>query len=1331
MIIYFADRQMQVLGHASTEMLNGYVITEDLKTEEIETGAVIFTCRVEYNKKNRLALERMTNAGNYLLRSCDGEKEFYTIIDSDIDTRNQEIYIYAENAGLDLLNEIAGEFEATESKNAEWYINKYILDSGFEIGINEIPSDTVRKLKWDGESTATARLASIATQFGGYEISFSFDIKGLEITHKYVNIHKERGKDNGVQLRLNRELDRIVTTRTVANLATAFVCEGGVPDKAEEPITFSSTNYTWSDDDDDFFIDGNILKSKKANEKWSRYVWNKEPNKLANGEGYIVRPYSYNTTDPATLRAHAVTELKKVCDMQVNYEVDIKRLPEGVKIGDRVNIVDDAGETYISSRILMLESSVVDQKHTATIGETLIKKSGISQKVADLAADFAKTSQSAARALSVATNAQTAATEAQGLVAAAAESAREANAAADEAQKSASAASGSSAEAAAKALAAEAAANQAAGSVNSIKQSVENAQVAAENAAKAAETAEGEALKASEAASKAATDAGEAKNAAGAAKTASDSAVEKANTAIDAAGESKTLARAASDTAAAAKLDAEQAEKDVNDLSKELETTVSTMKADYARKTDLTETTAELESQIRRNAGLLSSTISMQSVIDETANDAQSLAEQALAKATKAQELADQASADAKEAQDAADEAEQEAASAQAEADIANEAAATAQAVVDKAESDLAAAKADLETISGRADATGEEIAAAEQAVAEAQAAADTAKGAAAGALETAAAAQATADAAIKAASEAQATADAAALNAKNAQSLANQTTAAYEAQATADKAVSDASDAQDTAAQAVKDAAEADKKAQKAQDDAAAADTEAKNAAAQVAQAQTTLATAKKTLADTLAKVDATEEEIAAAEQAVEDAKAAVETAITNAAKATGAAELAAAFAKDARTAADAAQTAADNAQKVADEAKDAAEKAQKAVDDLSVTVTEQWTAISQKADALVLEAYKKEVESIQVGGRNLLLFTSGLPLDYSMAEGIGSWAANGLTETEDGLRMDVGDTVDSHSFQIKLSHTGAVENGEEVTLSFDYRGNLTKFGSFYFVRSNNTTAHMIPKWNIEASETEWKHFSATFSMENVNTEDAKCTSILLFYGHKTTTGNGTWVEIKKQSLKLEKGNKATDWTYAPEDFLDDITAAEEKAQEAIKSISEAQSQIQLLADSIKNFVRSDKEGSLFVQEKDGLYYFDISNIQESLNNATEGLDELEGVVSDANGEIDILKTAAADLMLRTEYVRSYTNENDEPCLELGEGDSTFKVRITNKEIQFEEDGAVPASINRKMLVIEKTMVKQELQFGDDTEEGVDGVWIWKRRSNGNLGLTWKEVNS
>ena len=61
----------------------------------------------------------------------------------------------------------------------------------------------------------------------------------------------------------------------------------------------------------------------------------------------------------------------------------LEKLPENVKIGDRVNIIDDEGGLYLSTRILKLEVSIAEKEQTATLGEYLIKGSGIARKVLD------------------------------------------------------------------------------------------------------------------------------------------------------------------------------------------------------------------------------------------------------------------------------------------------------------------------------------------------------------------------------------------------------------------------------------------------------------------------------------------------------------------------------------------------------------------------------------------------------------------------------------------------------------------------------------------------------------------------------------------------------------------------------------------------------------------------------------------------------------------------------------------------------------------------------------------------------------------------------------
>lgn len=384
MIIYFSDRKMNILGYASDRLQKGYIIQDDKKTEDVETGVAILECTIGYNSATLRDLDRCMEVGNYILRSNDGEKEFYTIIESERDSKDQTIYIYAEDAGMDLLNEVVGPYAADQAYDIEFYVNKFAADTGFEIGINEIPNLT-RKLSWEGEATATERIASVATQFDDAEISYSFETKGMIITHKYINIHKQRGKDSGIQLRLNREIDRVIVNKSVANLATALIATGGTPEGEDKAITLEGYEY----DDGDFYVSGIRLNSRSALAKWSRYVWDKEPGRLEGYTGHIVQRYSYDTTSQSELCNRAITELKKRSQIEVNYEIEISEFPENLQIGDRADIVDDGGNLYVSSRILKLETSVTGRSRKATLGDYLIRSSGISERIEELAEQFA------------------------------------------------------------------------------------------------------------------------------------------------------------------------------------------------------------------------------------------------------------------------------------------------------------------------------------------------------------------------------------------------------------------------------------------------------------------------------------------------------------------------------------------------------------------------------------------------------------------------------------------------------------------------------------------------------------------------------------------------------------------------------------------------------------------------------------------------------------------------------------------------------------------------------------------------------------------------------
>lgn len=344
------------------------------------------------------------------------------------------------------------------------------------------------------------------------------------------------------------------------------------------------------------------------------------------------------------------------------------------------------------------------------------------------------------------------------------------------------------------------------------------------------------------------------------------------------------------------------------------------------------------------------------------------------------------------------------------------------------------------------------------------------------------------------------------------------------------------------------------------------AADTAKSNAAtaqSKADEAAKNLATAQQNLKTLQSQANATDEQLTAAKAEVEKAKTA---------------------AANAQSTANTAKSNAATAQSTADTAKANAKTAQDDVNALKNRVTSAETSIKQNSDAIALRATRTEVTSaidgISVGGRNLFYKTKETPIAKSDEGNTGrnynsldsNFGSGGsLTKTADGLKLVFGSDANV-SIQVPLAEFGNVENEETVTVSFTYRGNIHQFGVFYFLQKTgyNVAVDNFPSLNEDGS---WHKYSHTFSSSQANVRT--CTSCLLFYAN-TSYSNSKWIEIKAGTLKLEKGNKPTDWSPAPEDLQNDATTKANNALASAKTYADAQ--IKVSADSIKSEVSSVK---------------------------------------------------------------------------------------------------------------------------------------------------------
>lgn len=392
MIIFFFDRFWNPLGKASAKLPKGVTYYDDHEVEDVETGTSTFEVYVGFDEDNRNIVRAYGQEATYFVTADqEGHGRLWSVIDDESDEEAMFHYFYGEDAGMDLINEMLPAWGSPGSaKPIVYYIERAAADSGFEIGINEIPNLT-RTLEWDGEATGLNRLQSIFTQFDNAELQFRFDIdeNTLELKHKYIDILKKRGNDTGIELRMNREVKNIRMKRSRANMFNAYRCYGATPEGKENPITLNGYSLTTAQKEINpetgkarFVLSGNILKDTESNAKYSRYL---NPYEQGEDEGYYTGIYNSEATTQNALANETILQLKKTGYPEVNYEVDVIDAPRTLKAGDYVSIVNDKDELYLEGRILKTDRSRSNDTFEITLGDYLIRDSGIAEQIQAMA----------------------------------------------------------------------------------------------------------------------------------------------------------------------------------------------------------------------------------------------------------------------------------------------------------------------------------------------------------------------------------------------------------------------------------------------------------------------------------------------------------------------------------------------------------------------------------------------------------------------------------------------------------------------------------------------------------------------------------------------------------------------------------------------------------------------------------------------------------------------------------------------------------------------------------------------------------------------------------
>lgn len=305
--------------------------------------------------------------------------------------------------------------------------------------------------------------------------------------------------------------------------------------------------------------------------------------------------------------------------------------------------------------------------------------------------------------------------------------------------------------------------------------------------------------------------------------------------------------------------------------------------------------------------------------------------------------------------------------------------------------------------------------------------------------------------------------------------------------------------------------------------------------------------------------------------------------------------------------------------------------------------------------------------VGSVEVGGRNLIKNT---------AMTSGAFRYNHVNKAgEGGLKIG---TI--------LGLTEAITQPNKYTLTLRARGVSDRSIILYQISPlGNSTINFINKTDLTE---DFKTFSVTFTPAKANITD------LWIYTYYSSTAYSSWFEIEPKSLKLEKGNIATDWSQANEDVQAIIDANQTLTQSQMLALEErsALARDNAIAEAMKNTISE-------VEAKWQTWY--------NLNTA----DEKQKVANDIASLFDRVakfEQNLGDASAKFEFINNETLIGEEGVA-IGDKEGKAKLFLSNDSISFVTNGVAQMTLTGDTLTIKNGLFTERIQIGNYVEEVYD----------------------
>lgn len=277
--------------------------------------------------------------GNYIMcRDSTGRGYWFTIYDDEDSLNGDDRALSCYSGTIDIVAEECPPFEETVPRSFGWYFSKVFIDTGIQLGINEL-SGMTRTLKFDSQNATNAEMLQfVLNAFDNAEARLDVTFDGSRPTKLTLNVFKRLG-ETVPKVLLSDESDSLTDldrTGSISELGTSLLCYGAQDDNQKE-ISLVGKYYEEKDSNGNILYvspkDSPRIFSVKAHEEYYVQLPGKKTGEF---DGYINRSYQSEASTQDSLWNEGLAQLKKIDHAIVDYKAT--GYVEGCDIGDNVQI---------------------------------------------------------------------------------------------------------------------------------------------------------------------------------------------------------------------------------------------------------------------------------------------------------------------------------------------------------------------------------------------------------------------------------------------------------------------------------------------------------------------------------------------------------------------------------------------------------------------------------------------------------------------------------------------------------------------------------------------------------------------------------------------------------------------------------------------------------------------------------------------------------------------------------------------------------------------------------------------------------------------------------